>query len=176
MSTAVNALLLAFFDICRMRRAPQDLPASSFLLGTMLVVFTLLNYAVGILDSPPRLALLATLLNTAIMVLFTAVSLWLHHHSARFTQTLTALVGSGTLLTLFFLPIAGLGNALSSQQVSIAVLGIWLLLLAWDVLIMAHIFRHALSVQMSFGFVVALLYLWLTFSSMYAFIYPLLER
>ena len=176
MSSPINVLLFAFVDICRLRLAPQGLPASSFLLGAILTAFTLLNFIIGAVDVTPRPAVAAALLNTGLLVLFTTIALRLRNHSARLPQTLTALAGSGALLGLLFLPIALLGSALESAAAKNIVAVSWLLLLAWNVLIIAHILRHALSVPLSFGFTAALLYLWITFSSMYAFIYPLVQH
>ena len=67
----------------------------------------------------------------------------------RLTQTLTALVGTGTMLGLIALPLV---QILTREQVSeelvFLVSMLWLLLFGWSLLVVAHIMRHALSVSL----------------------------
>lgn len=157
------ALLRPFLELCLFRCGPQDLPVSGLLLAITLAthVFT------GLLLSTPSLAvpqaLLAGVLDTGLLGCLTLSVLYLQRHSARLTQTLTALAGAGTLLGLLALPFTawlhmahGAGDDTSMPALTL------LLLLGWSVAVAGHILRSALSTGFMFGLVVAIVFYWVS--------------
>lgn len=152
-------LIRAWFDICLLRRGPQDLPASGFFLGLSLGCYALVSMLVvapsnGITDAV-RLAAV----DTGMLAGFVVILLYLQSKTERINQTLSALAGSGSLMGLFALPLVLLVDpAQPADQVPALLGGLWLLLLVWNLFVMAHIMRHALSSTFAIGLGAAVLY------------------
>lgn len=95
------------------------------------------------------------LLELLLMTLFVAGVLYLFRRPARFSQTLAALAGSGGLLGL---PALALIRVAGAEVVAPHLSTAWLLLLFWNLLINAHILRHALSSSLAMGAILSVLY------------------
>jgi hypothetical protein len=156
---SVMQLVRLFAAICLLRAAPQDLPASRELLGVTLGLYLLLTWLLAIPAYGQAGAVLVALLDTALLIAFIQVLLYLLSRNARILQTLTAMAGSGSLLGLLALPLVLWGQpSQAEEQVSGLLLYAWLLLLVWNLLVAGHILRHALSTSLGIGIGVALLY------------------
>ena len=74
-------------------------------------------------------------------------------------QTLTALSGTGTLLGLMALPVIQLlASGQEAGQPAVLAGLLWLVLFGWNLLVVAHIMRHALSVNFPVATGIAILY------------------
>ncbi len=152
-----NAYLLFtyFTDILLLRRGPQDLPGSWYLLATLV----LLNIVAGSLlfssqDEGGSDALQTVIDIGLSLVMYTAV-LHLRGFRERVLQTLTAFTGTGLLLTLVLFPISLLlGQEGESFYVTAGRL-MFMALLIWSLAVDGHIFRHALGTSMLVGTAVA---------------------
>jgi hypothetical protein len=152
-------LIRAWFDICLLRRAPQELPASSYLLGLSLCCYGLVSVLVSTQSYPFSQALLLAAVDLGMLILFVWSLLYLQRKTARINQTLSALAGTGSLMGLIALPLLlVIGPGTVAEPVSAPLLSLWLLLLLWNLFVMAHIIRHALSSSFAIGFGVSLLY------------------
>ena len=152
-------LIRAWFEICLLRRAPQDLPASSYLLGVSLCCYGLVSVLVSSQSYTLSMALLLTLVDLGLLVLFAGSLLYLQNKIARLNQTLSALAGTGSLMGLIALPLLlTLAPDAGADTVPALLQSLWLLLLLWNLVIMAHIIRHALSSSFAIGFGISLLY------------------
>ncbi len=155
-------LVLQFWRICLLRAGPQDLPASWALEGAALAAYV----AVGTLDGLIQLtlwnALLANVVEAFVLVSITHIVLWIRDLPRRAVQTITALAGSSALLGLIAFPLL---SALHVDQGALVVVQalLWLLLVAWQILIYGHILRHALDASLVVGVVVALVYVYILF-------------
>lgn len=157
---ALQALIYFFFEICLLRRAPQDLPASdvvfrlvlagNLLIGILVGMMGGQRFAVGVLHSVAHLALLLS-------VLYGGLS-WMQRR-ARFLQSATALLGTGLILGLFALIPIGLLLPMesASEEAGLTVL-LLLALFAWSVVVTGHIVRHALDLTLGQGVAIAILY------------------
>jgi hypothetical protein len=153
-------LLNLFFDILLLRKGPQALPASRFLLGSSLT----LHFGLGIIlyaySLPLSQAIGAALVGTTLVVALVQAALMVRSLPSRLTQTALALTGTEILLGLVMLPLmvweAGGGN-----QPLISV--VMLMMLGWQFAVNAHIFRHALDTTTSLGFVSSLVYFLISF-------------
>lgn len=157
------ALLNLFWDICLLRKRPQDVPASEDLLKLTLLTYAgsgLLAILLSLQQAGVGTALLLTLADVALLAALTYAVLYMLGYLARFTQTLTALAGVGTLLQLIATPL-GLWYQRSLVADGAAAMPalLWLLLLIWSIAVTAHILRHAFSVSYGFGVLYALGYL-----------------
>lgn len=164
----MGRLLQRYFDICLLRAGPQDLPASDFLLWLSGLGY----FAAGLIMSAQNLGIArATLLVGLDIVLLAALLfalLWSRALLARYRQTLTALLGTGAILQVVVLPIlswqqAGLGEETISATLMLASLLLWIWLL-WDLLVIGHVLRHTLSTRLPIGVLLALVYLFISYS------------
>lgn len=152
-------LLRCWLEICLLRAAPQDLPASNWLLGVSAAAYALISVLVMTLSYGFADGVRVALLELGLLAAFVCVLLYLLNKPERIRQTLSALTGAGALLGL---PALLLGMATGPEQVAQTVSVAWLVLLIWNLLVTAHIMRHALSSSLAIGMGVALLYILLS--------------
>lgn len=142
----MEALIKVFWDICRLRAAPQDVPASRGLFLVVVGLNLVYNLAFILTETGPFQAVLVVVANTAIMVGVVYLLLRVTGHAPRALQTLTAMQGTDFILGLYMLPLLLLMHWVSDSGQG--PLGLMLILLyLWGVFITAHIFRHALSIH-----------------------------
>ena len=147
-------------DIALLRRGPQDVPASlAFTLGA-LAAYAGSGMLVQLQIAPEMAPLPPVLFEVGLTVVLTGLVLWYRGVLARLPQTLSALAGTGTLITLCGLPVIRLlqaGDPGSALAMSGVVL--WLGLVCWSLLVSAHILRLALDVSLNIGLVLAMVFL-----------------
>lgn len=152
----MDKILAQFWAICILKAGPQDLPASRFLAVASSVLYVLLGlvYYLDRLAVPSAFG--AAMVDYALLAGLSYLLLWVRLYSNRWLQTITALAGSGIILTAAaliadygmrpFLPeVADPGAPMTSVAFVY-----WLLSTAqviWSVVIMTHILRHALAAQ-----------------------------
>ncbi len=159
MINGLKVLALVFLQICLLRRAPQDIPASSLLLAMTLLLHFLFTVLAAMLDPNPQQVMLIAVIECLCLLAFVYVVLLLRSRTNRWQQTVTALVGTGIIIKLIFFPVLMLlpgGGGLHETPTSV-MWAVWLLSL-WGLLVLAHIFRHALSVPFILGAAVAIAY------------------
>ena len=120
---------------------------------------------VAVLQWPIPQAVLAALLDTLLLSVLCYVLLWARLLGQRFIQTLTALAGSGAMLGWFTVPLILWQKQVVMPATGIAVLPSILLLLwmGWNVVVVGHILRHALSTAFVLGVGLAGAYAYITF-------------
>ena len=109
--------------------------------------------------SETSVALLLTLVDMGLLIGLSYVFLLIRGYEPRLIQTLTALLGTGTLLQLLSLP---LSLWLSEEQankdlpvlLALLSLGIWV----WSIVVVTHILQQALSVSRRQGLLYTLSY------------------
>ena len=153
------ALIQFFIDLCLLRRAPQDLPASTALLGLVVVADLLITALVGLAGGLSLGAAwgqgLADLVLTLVLL---RLALQLSRHPGRFLQLASALLGTGSLLGLLALPPLGLlAGAETRGETSWAGLPL-LILLFWSLLVTGHILRHGFGLRLGQGVLIAVAY------------------
>jgi len=155
----MSRLILIWFEICLLRAGPQDLPASRELLGLSLASYTLASFLLSLPGYPLIAAGQLALADVSLLIVFGAMTLYLSGKMARLTQTLTALSGTGALLGLLALPVIQLlSSGQATGQPSLLASMLWLLLFGWNLVVVAHIMRHALSVNFPVATGIAMLY------------------
>lgn len=152
-------LIRAWFDICLLRRAPQELPASNYLLGLALCCYAAVSLLVSAQNYEFPRALLLAGVDLGLLAGFIWLLLYLQGKVTRFNQTLSAMAGTGSIMGLIALPLLVMaGPETVSGPVPASLVSVWLLLLLWNLFVMAHIFRHALSTTFLVGFGFSILY------------------
>jgi hypothetical protein len=158
----METLIRTIAAIALLRRGPQTLPASTFLLYLLLAAHWGTGVLLGLFSFSTAMALLSALAGTLIMVALVHGLLLLHRLHSRVTQTLTALAGCEVLIGLVGVPLTALFYAGGTMSELAALLS--LLLLGWNVAVAAHIFRHALNVSMGVGVLFAIGYMLISIS------------
>ena len=146
-------MIRILFDILRLRSGPQDLPAG---IGVALIL-SVAWLAQGLLtdrvldeaESAPR-SLFAVLVQFGAVI----VLLRLRNRAARIPQTISALAGTGFIFGLLaLLLVLQLDPQRPNPGLALAYLGLFV----WSLVVDGHIYRHALSIKMSLGVLVAVL-------------------
>lgn len=152
---ALKPLFTLFWQLCRFRCGPEDLPYSP----ARLLVVLLLELSLGLLaipllaqldtaESPPAVApqLLALLFGLGTWMLAMNLLLRFKNLSARFVQTMTAALGADLILTLpqILLFLLILPQPPESPLAAVGRMGL-LALYLWDLLVKGHIYSRALN-------------------------------
>lgn len=162
----MNALLKYFMDLCLLRAAPQDLPASQTLLRLTVAANVLVSV---VLTLSMRLDTAPTLLQSLLEILLLLGLLWLvlrlTDRSGRFLQCAAAAMGSSALLGVLALPVIPMATRGEGDT---ALLGglLMLGLVIWSVLVLGHILRHALEVPLGRGVLLAMMYTFASYALM----------
>jgi hypothetical protein len=148
--------LMSWWQQCLLRRAPQDDPLSYGALQWSITAYALLDLLQAGAGADWSVSMGMTALDIVVMVLFVWAVLRLTGKTARMIQTLTALAGTGVVLSLLGLPLVLLAMPVRESDVPTGVLLLgWLLLLFWSIAVQAHIYRHALSTSYGTGLLVS---------------------
>lgn len=153
-------LMRIFWDICRIKAGPQDLPKGRYLMVATVLAATIIDsFATSVFL--PKLSIFEL---TKIVVIYNisllmAVYLLLRliGYGERGIQTLTAIAGSGLFISLVLLPGLLMMNAANEQIKSFAIF--ILIDNIWRIAVNAHIFRHALSINLLMAMILSVSYL-----------------
>jgi len=161
----VKALLWYFFDLCRLRATPQQLPRSRELFLVVAVLSVLAGVALlHAARAEAKAAELKSALDLGMMLAVLFVSLEVLRRRSRFLQTATALLGSGVLFALLATVLEvsnGVGGVDAGPSEMREVL--LFVLVIWNMVVYGHILRHAFDVPLGFGVGLAVLYTLLSF-------------
>lgn len=161
-------LIKLFVDICCLTKAPQDIPYSATLLKVLIIIYS----GIAFLILPPEQTIfteaLEVLCELILMVTFVWLMLFIYGKLPRFTQVLSAFVGTDALISFLALP--AMMALMADRWIdisSITLLG----LMAWHWVICGHIIRHALAQSFLFGLGMSFLYLVISYQFM-AWLFP----
>lgn len=169
----MRALWSLFWQICQLRRGPEDVPYSVQLLGLL----TVLDLAAGIggqlLAAPEkvRIAVLLALVALAMDALVLWGLLRFKHLQARWVQGLTTIYGIDLLLSLLALPFTVLSLMVEPRSALIGFVVIaQMLLVGWNIGLRGFVFHRALNIGMLQGNMLSLaLFLLYIFVSIHLF-------
>jgi cellulose synthase/poly-beta-1,6-N-acetylglucosamine synthase-like glycosyltransferase len=162
----LSALWKSFFSICCFRSGPQDLPVSGELVFLSLLVYGLSSFVLALSSQPADIAVLSGLIDTVLLagISYLLLSLW--RQSERWLQTTLALSGTGVLFSIAALPFSYMfANSNETDPLVFLLFLFFISLLIWNITVMAHIMRHALSSSFALGVLVALFYVWMITST-----------
>lgn len=96
--------------------------------------------------------------NIVLLLLFSYAVLSVRRLKQRFVQTLSAILGTGIIFNLLAWPFAGFINAEGLSNAEGLLMAIVMLsMLSWELLVVAHIYRNALNLQMAHSIILSLL-------------------
>lgn len=165
-------LLKLFYQLCLLKKSPQDIPYSWILNRLLILIYILISFLLFLMSASVFKAGLQVCTDLFIIIIFTRLLLWWVHKPERYQQTLSALLGSDALISFIALPAtASLLVPTASSTLSVFALLMIILLMLWHWVIIGHIFRHALSQTISFGLGISLLYMMSAYQIM-GFLFP----
>ena len=163
MLTALSTLSKAFLDICLLRKGPQDLPKSSVLLYLSLILYMVFDVLLTVQARPFEDALLVSFIDVGFLLGVIFFILKQHHYLDRWVQTITALCGTGVILGIFIFPLVygGAQNQYETWLQQIIII-LFLIMVIWNIAVLAHIVRNAISTSLGIGIAIAILYIWMS--------------
>ncbi len=164
MSSTAAKLILPFWEICRFKRPPQDIPASPFLFKLVLCIHVLAGTIINVVGFSIVEACLLSLLMTALLLLAIRILLLMRGHAERILQTGTAFMGASIVLFLPALALRYWFYVIEKSGTESNIAGyVWVCLFVWERFIAAHILRHALDTKLMVGFLLSIAYVFLEF-------------
>jgi hypothetical protein len=153
-------IISRFIDLCLFRANPSDLPASPSLLKITLLSYFTLGVIINQLDATWLTSLFVSLADVLIMVMVAYLLLNYRGFQARYTQTLTALAGTGCCISIIGFPILWQFYQLDSEKQAVSFLLLLLVaLLLWSLMITAQIFRYSLDVKPGTATMITIIYI-----------------
>ena len=132
-----------------LKSAPQDLSYSSQLMLQLAAAYVFSGFIVLKTTLNPEDMFAVILLGFFVQYVFTYLVLQALGRGSRFVQTFCAILGVGILFNLLSWPVFSvLSDASLSETLKSSMSLVFLMLISWEVLVKAHIFRHALEMKM----------------------------
>ena len=132
-----------------LKSAPQDLPYAPLFPLQMALVYVFTGVVVLQTTLNPDDLLGGLLLSLAIQFLFTYLILGALDKIARFVQTMSAILAVSIMFNLISWPVfIVIIDSAASESLKSTMSLLFLFIMSWEVLVKAHIFRHALEMRM----------------------------
>jgi hypothetical protein len=132
-----------------LKSAPQDLPYSPQFAVQMAIVYIFSGLVVLQSTLSPDDMLGGLLLGLFVQLVFTYLVLRALNRSARFVQTISAMLVVSILFNLMSWPVfIVVADATATEGLKATMSLMFLLIISWEVLVKAHIYRHALEMKM----------------------------
>ena len=132
-----------------LRAAPEDLPYNRSLAIQLGFFYWFSGIVVLKTTLEPSWLMESMSLSLAILLVFVYAVLRIFHFQLRFVQTFSAIVGVAILFNLASWPLLSMVADTSNKESLLATVSfMFLMLISWEVLVKAHIFKHALQISM----------------------------
>jgi len=151
-----------FIELCLLKSAPQDAPSSKSALYFTVLTYFIVGSIITIQTQPFGSSVTIAAIQTVLIIFMTNIILWIRKTPERYSQTITSLMGTGTLIGLVAIPVLSLVIGAESED-SIASV-IWVALIIWETVVIAHILRHTMEMPFIAGLGVALVYMYMSFA------------
>jgi hypothetical protein len=155
----MQALFRVFWDIVVFRRGPRDVPPSLALLATLAVLYAATSVVQARVMFAPVLALTCAIADLGLTCAVFAVALMVRGRRHRLVQTLSAVLGSGALLSLPLIALMSARSGVADADPRAFLLSVALVPFEiWYLFVMGHIARLALEVTLFTGMAIAMTY------------------
>jgi hypothetical protein len=157
---------LRILAILLLKAGPQHLPYSSSLLAILTSLYVVSGVLVLTTSMNIGQAAANMVLDVAVLFAFSYFCLSLLKYRARFVQMVSALAGIGIVYHLLAWPLFVQIHNMQPQEegAKIAAL-LMLLLVSWQVLVFAHVFRHSMQMSMMRALALSFGYLFLSMAA-----------
>lgn len=147
-------------DIALLQHGPQALPFSTGLTVAALASYAAAGMLAHQLIAPAMNPVGPGFFDLSLLVGFVLALLYGRGLPGRARQTLAALGGVGTLLTLCSLPVVPLLDPATAGPAQASAGAIfWMALMIWSLVVTGHVLRHALDISLPVGIFLALAYM-----------------
>ena len=147
-------LLRTFIDIIALRKGPDSVPASSLVLAIALVMMGVSSYVATMLigrDAERDYAM--TFLGYGLGILFYAAIILISGRARRILQSITSIIGCGSVITVFFAAGFVVCEPLMGREGAAVVAT---LILLWSVPVEGHIIARAIDQHWFVGVAIAM--------------------
>ena len=144
-----------------LKSKPQDIEYNPVRLAVVVLLYLVSGVVILSKTIQIDIAVYNMILDLVVLTSFSAGCLALLQLKARSVQTLTALIGTGVVFHGLAWPVIeqlSMSDIPDSDKSTLSL--IFLMLLSWQILVNAHIYRNALSVDMTKAVVLSIAY-WL---------------
>ena len=150
-------ILKLFLDICLLRANAEHIPASRALLIISVLAYFALS--LGITFVPGNMAKIVAIIMVGfiLVIALAQAGLWIRSFMNRSIQTITALAGTGTIFCMLVWPLLLLGEQWLFPRYLL------LLVFVWDIVVVGHILKNALSLPFWAGIGISIFYIFTYF-------------
>lgn len=147
-------LLRTFLDIIALRRGPESVPASWLVFALALVLMAISSYAaVVLIDREQERDYAQTFLSYGLGILFYAAVILLAGRASRMLQSISSIVGCGSIITVFFVAAFLVCKPLLGNDGAAVVAT---LIVLWSVPVEGHIIARAIDQHWFVGIAIAM--------------------
>lgn len=164
----MQQLAKLFWEICVLRKGPQDVPAAHILFWLLLLLGLIVDLIIAVNFIDFEHALLVVLANAAVLFGVVILLLAILGFANRIFQTLTTLIGTGLVFSFIRLPVMFVVKLVPQNAGMFGFVEI--IILVWSLVVIAHILRHALSIQLFLAGALAFGYFMLSYQLVNYFI------
>ncbi len=158
-------ILKQYLPLCRLKNNPLMLPRSVDFFKQNLLFYFIVEYLMqtNMTDDPIE-SFTEVSIETFLTLLFIGVMLFFNRTLYAYVQVTTAIIFCANIIALFIVPVM-IWLTISEEPLSYYLLG---LLLFWDYLVVTHIIRQVISVNLVAGLVLSLFYFTVTYFGAFA--------
>lgn len=150
----MNAIIMLYWQICRMRTGPEQVPPVLILTVVTFLAYALLSFAayMGVSGLAFEYSAMSLMVITALWALLVYGVLAFKGLAPRFQQTFTAVLGTDVVLTALSLPLLVVSKQFSKDSTLFTLAAVlWLVIFIWNILIKGFIFHRAFNVSPLLG-------------------------
>ena len=148
-----------YWRIVLLQAKPQDVPASAVVMYVSIAAVVIINLIALIARFGVATGIALVVVDLVLLVGLLHITLRLANKSARFTQTLSALCGTGAWLSLLSLPLVFTADEIGGLEKASPSLAILLIVFhVWNITLIGHIVRHSFEVSFALGVAGAIAY------------------
>ena len=156
-------LIKLYFDICLLKKGPQDVPHSLFVFWLALAFYAIAGLLLFYLTTDLPNSIIQLLVEIVLILGFSGGILIAAGKFSRFFQTASAMLGADAVISFLGLPVY---SSMITGKISMLPFFALIGLMIWHLFVTGHIFRHALNKSYSFGLGLAFLYLFSSYQLM----------
>jgi len=150
-----------FFKVSTLKASPADAPLSLTAQYTAILAYWTVGVIILIQSQSLIESVFVSAVQTGLLIFIVNVSLWIRKNPERIVQTVTAITGAGTIISIIAFPIIMLfsGAEGTTQYLYTA---FWIVLVVWETVMIAHVFRFALDIPFIAAAGMAMIFLYLS--------------
>ncbi len=146
----------SFYDICRLRSTPQNLPISNVLLMLLIPIYIIIGVIHLQLYFTIKQIIVLIVLDLSLLIMLVSSLLYFVGYTQRIKQTLTAIIGANCILDILSYPVATWLKFAQSGDNNLPSL-LLISFIVWKLIIYAHILRHSIESSFFIGFILSII-------------------